>query len=469
MEHWKKRLASICLAAGLLAHSGCSSFTPANFADPTSPIVQLAAPAPVTESAIRHALFEPDDRESADLPIAAGTELSAEALIEQVLARNPSLDQMTAAWQAAAARYPQVTSLDDPMFGAMLAPLSIGRNDVDLGGRLEVSQKFPFPGKLRLRGQASQAEASAAGRDIHDMRLQLVEGAKHALAEYYLVQQALDVSARSLSLLAKFRQSAKTRYENKLVPQQDFIQADVEIGRQQERQLTLERMKRVATARLNTLMHQPPDGLLPPAPRQLAPEEILPDVQVLRDDALARRPDLQKLADQIAGAEASLALARKEYYPDFEVMAAYDSMMGNGPTRPVAPQIGVRMNLPVRTARRSAAIAEAQTRIAQLRAQLASQTDQVRFQVTEAYAQARESEKIVLLYQKTILPRAEEYIEAAQSAYETGKIPFLSLIEAQRARIGLFDRYYEAIADRYRRRATLERVTGGPVSLPVRH
>src|SRR5262245_29140085 len=41
-------------------------------------------------------------------------ELTVDAVVEQVLARNPSLAQMTAAWQAASARYQQVTSLDDP-------------------------------------------------------------------------------------------------------------------------------------------------------------------------------------------------------------------------------------------------------------------------------------------------------------------------------------------------------------------
>ena len=48
------------------------------------------------------------------------------------------------------------------MFGAGLAPASIGSNDVEFGYRVEVSQKYPFPGKLRLRGESELAEASAA-------------------------------------------------------------------------------------------------------------------------------------------------------------------------------------------------------------------------------------------------------------------------------------------------------------------
>jgi outer membrane protein TolC len=405
----------------------------------------------VTEAEIRQALFStaaaPPAGPSAETPLAGLTELSADALVERVLARNPSLAEMVSAWQAASAKYPQAVSLDDPMFGATLAPWSIGRNDVDLGGRLEISQRIPFPGKRGLRGQVAQGEANAAGRDVEDMRLQLVESARKALAEYYLVERALEVNRENLGILTRFRNYAKTRYENKLVPLPDWVQSDVEIGREQGRTLTLERMKQVSVARLNTLLHLPPDSPLPPAPRQIAPQKPLPGAAVLRAEALARRPDLQRLNDQIAVAEAALALARREYYPDFEVMAAYDSMMGNGPTRPVAPQIGLRLNLPVRSARRDAALAEAGARIAQLRAQLTGRSDQVAFEVQEAYAQVGESEKMVLLYQKTILPRARENVDAAQSAYEANKIPALTFIEAQRSRVAVLEKYYEAVAD----------------------
>lgn len=397
----------------------------------------------------------------------ARDELPLDVLVQQVLARNPSLAQMAATWQAASARFPQVTALEDPMFGTTVAPASIGSRDVAFGYRVEISQRYPFPGKLPLRGANALAEASAAGHDVEDMRLQLVESAKHAFAEYYLVGRALAVNEEALRLLSEFRQNAQTRYRTGLAPQQDVLQADVEIGRQRQRQLTLERMRQVAVARLNTLMHLPPDNPLPPPPQEVAPGDGLPDVAVLRAQALARRPDLRALADRIKAEQAALALAEKEFCPDFEVTAAYDTIMGNGPTRDLAPQVGVRVNLPVRTARRHGAVAEAQARIAQRQAELARSIDQVNFQVQEAYAQAQESERVVRLYEGTILRAARGNLRAAQAAYVTGKVPFVSLIEAQRNLVDLRDRYYEAVADYFRRRATLERVIGGPlVPLP---
>ena len=140
--------------------------------DPTSPTHSIPPPM---------AVVVPSVASPQDLPFAGMSELPVDGLVEQVLARNPSLSQMVAAWQAASARYPQVTSLDDPMFGTMLAPASFGSNNVEAGYRLEISQKYPFPGKLGLRGQGALAEASAAGHDVDDIRLQLIESAKYTV------------------------------------------------------------------------------------------------------------------------------------------------------------------------------------------------------------------------------------------------------------------------------------------------
>jgi outer membrane protein TolC len=402
-----------------------------------------------------------------EIPFSGQSELSVDALVEQVLARNPSLAQMTAAWQAASARYPQVTSLDDPMFGTTVAPASIGSSNVEFGYRLEIAQKYPFPQKRALRGQMALAEASAAGQDVADLRLQLRESAKNAFYDYYLVHRALEVNEENLNLLRKARSSVENRVATAGASIQEVYQIDVEIGRQRERIVSLDRMRQVAVARINTLLHLPPDSSLPPPPPHISRAQPLPAAESLRSRALAQRPDLQALANRLASEQTSLALAYREYYPDVEASAAYDTIMGNGPTRDLAPQIGLRINLPVRTARRHAAVAEAQARLAQRQAELASRTDQVHFQVQEAYAQVRESEDVVRLYQDTILPAAENNVKAAQPAYTTGKIPLVSFLEAQRSFVSLRERYYEVLADSFRRRAALERVTAGPLS-PLR-
>jgi cobalt-zinc-cadmium efflux system outer membrane protein len=457
------------LLVGVLAGCGLPSpRLPSEPAPPPRP-AQLADTAPQVERvAYRLTLQVPTDADvqtPQTSPRAAvfpdSTELSAEALIREVVARNPSLAQMTAAWQAAQARYPQVTALDDPMLMAKMAPGSIGSNTVDFGYMIEVSQKLPFCGKLALRGDNALAEAHAAGHDVEDVRLQLIESAHSAFADYYLAARALAVNEKNLELLTRLRKNAVSRYESGTSKtNQEFLQADVEVGRENDRRLTLKQMQQVAVARINSLLHLPPDSPLPPPPRQVDRVEALPEAQVLRAAALARRPDLQALADRIKAEQATLGLAEKEFYPDFEVAAGYDSFWQEKPLR---PEVNVRLNVPVSLAKRQGAVSEAEARLAQRKAELARQVDQVNFQVQEAYEQLRQSEQSVRLYEQTILKKARENREAAESAYGNGLIPFLSLIEAQRSEEDLLDRYYQAVADAYRRQAALERAIGGPL------
>jgi outer membrane protein TolC len=368
---------------------------------------------------------------------------------------------MRAAWEAALARYPQVTSLEDPMLGGTIGPASIGSRDVDFAWRLEVSQKLPFPGKLALKGQGAVAEAGAAAGDIDDMRLTLSESAKSAFYDYYLAGQLLVINAESARLLKDFKENAQARYKTGQVTQQDVLQAEVEIGRQKERLLELEQMEKIARARINTLLHQGPETPLPPPGKADVPA-ALPDPKELRDQAVARRPDLQALSQRIAVEQANLGLALKEQYPDVEVMAAYDAFWQR-PEQDLRTMLGLKVNLPVRVARRQGAIVEAQAKLAQRRAELEKQVAQVHLQVQEAHLQTEKNAKVVALYDTTILPAAVANVKAAQSAYVTGKIPFLSLVEAQRNLIMLRERHDEAVVNTLKGHATLERVSGAPL------
>jgi outer membrane protein TolC len=393
-------------------------------------------------------------------------ELSVEDVVLEVLARNPTLAQMVAATEAANARYPQVTALDDPMVATTYGPATIGSNRADFAYVIDVSQRYPWPGKLPLRGQNAQAEARAAGWEVADTRLQLILSARDAYYSYYLVHRALEVNEEGLRLLQEFRQNAETRYQTGLVPQQDVLQADVEIGRQRERLIALERLRQVVIARMNTLMHMAPDDSLPPPPQRLPMPNALPGADELRAAALSQRPDLLAQVERIRAEQALLGLAYKEYYPDFEAFASWNKFMGNE-NEQLAPMVGARLNLPVRRARRDATVNEAQARVAQQQAALERLIDQANFEVQQAYAQVRESAQALQLYERTILPAARENVRSAQSTYITGRIPFLTLIEAERSFVTLSDRFYETVAEYLSRWAALERAVGGPLAAPA--
>jgi outer membrane protein TolC len=312
-----------------------------------------------------------------------------------------------------------------------------------------------------LRGASAAAEADATARDLDDARLQLVEATRAALADLFVAERATAVNREAQELLKEFRQNAQSRYKTGLASQQDILQADVELARQEERAVALNRAKRVAAARLNTLLHRAPESPFGTVPETLPVPADSQDPAPLRTEAVNSRPDVKALADRIRADEAALGLAQTEYKPDVELMAAYDGFW-QGTDRPLQFQVGARVNIPVRIARRDAAVAEAQARVARRQAELARLVDQVGLQVQEAYEQVRESRQVISLYDDRLLPAARSNVKEAQIAYTTGKVPFVALSEAQRTLADRRERYLEAQAELYRRLATLERLTAKP-------
>jgi len=385
--------------------------------------------------------------------------LTESALIDAVLRQNPTLEEMRAAVAAAEAKTPQFTSLDDPTVALWTAPCSYASDRVDVAARLEIAQKLPWPGKRELRGAAAAAEAGAAARDLEDAQLRLVEATRAALADLFVAERALVVNKEAQTLLAEFRQNAQARYTTGLATQQDMLQADVELARQEERAVALKRAERVASARLNTLLHRAPNSALGPAPAALPDSKDTPDVAALQKQAVSERPDVKALAERIRAEEAAVAVAQSEYKPDVELMAAYDGFW-QGSDRPLQWQVGARVNVPVRTARRDAAVAEAQARVARRRAEMARLVDQIGFEVHEAAERVREARQVIALYDERTLPAARSNVKEAQIGYTTGKVPFVALSEAQRTLAERRERYLEAQAELYRRHATLERVVG---------
>lgn len=395
-------------------------------------------------------------------PFAPYDELPLPVLIDGVLARNQSLAAMRAAWQAAAQRYPQVVSLEDPMLSGSLGPQSLGSPDVDPAYMMELGQKIPWPGKRSLRGSAARSEANAAWHDSADTRLQIVQAAELAFYDYYLAARLTELNTRNMALLRELRETAQARYVSNLVPQQDVLSAELELIELERRALELRRMNWVAMARINTLLHRRPDFPLPPPPASLADDGDLPPPELLRQMAVQQRPDLSMLNARIQAEQANLALTYKEYYPDAEVWYRYDAYW-QPPESDLRSQVGMNMNVPLYQQRRHAAVREATFRLNQRRAELGQRVDEVMNDVQSAAARVGETQQAIRLYRERSLPVAQQALDSSQAAYVTGRVDFLRLLEAQRRFLMVQEKHAEAVTEYYRRLADLERAAGGPI------
>lgn len=232
------------------------------------PLALVAATACTTATTARYKTLAEDwHSEAPASPVGSGDRLFEGAphlerreLVTLVLERNPTVRSARYVWRAALERYPQVTALDDPMLGAGVAPRSIGSSTVDDAPKFDLSQKLPFPGKLRLRGEAALGEAEAASHDFEAVRLRLATMASLLFDDYYLAARSLEINAEHVALLEEFKRIAATRYEAGEASQQDPIQAEVQLTHALHRDVVLETAMRVTAEQLNALLHRPPNA-----------------------------------------------------------------------------------------------------------------------------------------------------------------------------------------------------------------
>ena len=394
-------------------------------------------------------------------PFQGQTELKLDELRQEVLQRSPTLAAMESAWRAANSRYPQVTALDDPMFSYSLAPATIGVDRLDFGQRFELSQTFPWPGKLRLRGEAAQSEAQAASEDIEATRLQLMEATERTFYDYYFVHRAIDINRVNQELLLEFKRITQTRYGAGLVPKQDALQAEVEHQNLIHHGIVLERRRAVTAARLNTLLNVPPQAFLPPPPNILAGVVPLSSRESLYAAALRNRPELHALTARVQARTAAIELARREYYPNLTISGGYNSFWKEDELRPF---VGVGINVPLQLDRRKAALSEARAREQQAKARREVQRAEVLFEVSSAIDEVRESAHVVRLYASSIVPAAEDNLAAAQSGYETSTNNFLTLITAEKTLMLARLSYQQALAEYHRGLAHLKGAVGLPLN-----
>jgi len=397
-------------------------------------------------------------------PFARAPRLEREQLVHEVLRRNPSLDAARQAWRAALERFPQETSLDDPSARYAAAPRSFGSSVVRDGNQAELAQRLPFPGKLSLRGEVALASAEAAENDYEAVRRRLAETASLLFDDTYFAARALEINAAHLTLLDELLRIAAARYAAGEGSQQDPLQAELEGARLLHEERMLRAESRIASARINALLHRPPGAPLPPPPRELGEPGAMPlDRAALVERALRERPELRAAQARMRARESSVALARREFFPDLTLVGGWD---GFWQEKELRPSVGLEIDLPIRVARRRAALAEARAELAGALSERRALEDEVRLEVETATERLAEAHHLLGIVESRLLPAARDRVAAARAGFVAGRNDFDALIEAERSLRDAELEREQALATLSRRHAELARATGALAGLP---
>ena len=382
--------------------------------------------------------------------------LTPDLLVALVLRVNPGIAELSAAAEAAAFSVEAAGSLDDPVFSYAFAPRTFGREGQGLNQKIELSQSIPWPGTLAAREQAARSSAMAANESVDTMRLHVAALARSAYAEWYFTHRAMDIHESTDNLLQELRSVAETRYAAGRALQQDVLQVELEQLHLHRHSLMLMQQRNAARARINALLNRSPDAPVPEPGNISIPGNVAP-LEILQNYALQAHPELRGLDALIAGHEARVAVAEKALLPDLRFTAGYNSLWDEADKRPT---VGISINVPLNRSKRKAEVNRAKWEVRRTQSRLANQRAQLLGELARARAEVVESLASVRLYENSLLPLADEFLDAALADYRSGAGDFLSVIAAEQHKLTAAEDLERNRADYLRRSAELERWAG---------
>ncbi|MDE2090012.1 MAG: TolC family protein [Gammaproteobacteria bacterium] len=353
------------------------------------------------------------------------------------LERHPLLAQSREQIEASRARAVYSGQLPDPQLKLGVENLPVNSFTLNRDGMTQVmvgvSQMFPPPGKLALTQRGAEQETAAAQARRRDLEARIQREVRRAWLDLYYQDRALDVVRLNLALADQMVSVIRVRYRTGQGEQADLLKAQLQRGDLVDQQEALLAARRVAQSRLARLLDVSAERLVVPA--EPPPLPSVPSEQRLLQN-LSRHPQVQALQSEIRARRYELAAARRDYYPEFGVEAAYGyraAREANGDKLPDMISFGVVMSLPLFTAERQDR--RARERRAQWLAARYQRDDlllELHQEIEARYAELRRLKARLELLQRELLPQSEQTVAATLAAYRAGRMSIAEVLRARR-------------------------------------
>lgn len=368
---------------------------------------------------------------------AADLGATLEGLLAYAKERHPELRAMRHEADAAAQRVVPAGALPDPMFQVELRDVTneMSGGSVNLlparvgATRYQIRQTFPAWGSRDAKRDAATAAADEAARRADATWAELAMRIKTAYARYRQASESLAQTRALLDLVDRLERVAQARYAGGLAAQQDAIRAQVERTSMASDIAMLESELQSARVRINGLLVRPAEApLAEPRGEAALPALARLDAAALRERVLARNPQLAAEAARIRAAERSKDAVFANRYPEFT--------FGVSPiqtrNRVSEWELMFEINIPLQQKARRSEEAEAAAMLAAAQARREAIATEALAALGENLAALEAAHRVETLTAASLLPQSEVTLQAALAGYETGKVDFATVLDAQR-------------------------------------
>ncbi len=390
-------------------------------------------------------------------------------LIEEGLTKNQDIQSLASKVESLKEEISFAGSLNDPRIGLGLLnlPTDTFRFDQEpmTQKQIFIAQKIPWFGKLDLRSQRAAMKAIRQEAILNAKRLELARQIASSYYELGFVASGQKINDRLIKMLTQLLRVSETRYASGQGLQQDVLQAQVELSKLLDEQITLDKKRRMVEDRINSMLNRESFTPVTP-PESLKQPDLVIETENLQTRALTTNPWLKVKLAEIELANLDIELAQKDYWPDMDFKVAYgqrdDSQTGQD--RADFFSTSVVMNIPLWQHKRQ----DKKLSATKLRHKAASQSYQnlahsLPHKIDALVTDIRNLQKNHELITGALIVQADQWARSSLTAYEVGKVNFNTTINAQ-IRLLRFELQSENyLFSIYKKRAELEEVLGQPI------
>ncbi len=387
-------------------------------------------------------------------------------LVGQALENNPQIKALEKEWRAKIAIILSEKSLPQPEFSFVYFGESVQTRTGPQKRKFGVKQPIPFPTKLSTKGRIAKKESEIAYAQYVLGIRGAIEQLKKYFYDYYFIVQSINVLQEEKLILENMRKNIQSKYETLKVPQQDFVKADLEISKIEDRILNLINQKNLLLAQINRILNkQQGQPLDIPLSYKLGKSILGLNKDQLLEKSYKESPHI--LIDRLGvqKQEEKLSLARQGYLPDFTIMAEYIEI-GSGETVSAddgqdAWTIGLGVRIPLWFWKVKAEADSERFRLESKKYKYEEIENFVSFKIEDLFFKLNTEEQLIDLYENVILPQAEHNFSVSRTGYESGEVDFLNWLDAERNLISIKIAKLKQVVDYKKTIAQLEYIVGG--------
>lgn len=394
---------------------------------------------------------------AADLP----TPLSA--LLDEATRNNPDILAARRGWQAATQVPSQVATPPDPQ--VTIQHVSVGsprpfagfsNSDFAYIG-LGISQDLPYPGKLKLKGEAAQQDAEVGREKLETIRRSVLQQVKDAYFQIAYVQQTLEVLDRNGKLLEQIEKIADGRYRVGEGSQQDVLKAQLERTKLLREVAHHHELMDTQQAQLIKLLNRAPGSPeistepLVETPLRYTSNELLEKIRTENPEVASQQEMVKKQSLQIE-------IARKDRYPDFSVQYMWQH---TGEQSRDYYMLSFSARIPIYRRRKlNPEMNQAVEELNRSRREYESQVQSSYFDVRNQYIAADTASQMLKIYREGLIPQALATYQAGLASYQTGTLDFESLFSTFMDVLNFDGEYWKTLMEHETALARIEQITG---------